>query len=111
MIEPWQVWLADLSPSVGSEQDGLRPVVVVSSPTHLRMQQGRNVLVSPVTSKQRDWQARVPITNPHGEANWVVTEQVRFISTRRFMRTEAWWRLEASEIEQCRRALRLWTDY
>lgn len=113
MIETWQVWLADLNPAEGNEQGGIRPVVVISSASHLRVQRGRNALVSPLTSTAvRAFRDRVPVVNPHrGETSWVITEQIRFISTQRFPRDQPWWVLTDDEVRDCRRALRLSVDF
>lgn len=110
MIEPWQVWLANLDPIEGNEQGGVRPVIVVSSEFHLRVMQGRNVLIVPVTSRDRQLRTRVEIMNPKGETNYAITEQIRFISTRRFECSQPWWQLAATETVAVQRALRLMVD-
>lgn len=111
MIEAWQVWLADLEPVEGHEQGGVRPVVVVSSEFALRVNVGRMVTVAPITSKFRRLDFRIQITNPKGEPNWVITEQLRTISTARFARMKPWWNLSEDEINDARRALRFMVDF
>jgi mRNA interferase MazF len=51
-LRPGDVWLADLSPVVGSEQAGRRPVLIVSGPLHLSLP-NPVVFVVPVTSRDR----------------------------------------------------------
>lgn len=111
MIEPWQVWLADLDPTEDHEQPGTRPVLIVSSEVHLRGNQGRVATVVPITSNYRRWNSYVEIINPQGNPNWAIGDHIRTIDTRRFERTTAWWTLKNAEIDQIRRVLRYMTDY
>lgn len=111
MIEPWQVWLADLDATEGHAQAGARPCLVVSSDFHLRAISGRMATVVPITSSQRDLRSRVPIENPEGEINWVVTEQLRTIPTFRFVRDKPWWRLSSSEVDEVRRAMQFMVEF
>jgi mRNA interferase MazF len=62
-LRPGDVWLADLSPVVGSEQAGRRPVVVVSGPLHLSLPHAV-VFVVPITSRDRGLRHQIPITSP-----------------------------------------------
>jgi mRNA interferase MazF len=62
-LRPGDVWLADLSPVIGSEQSGRRPVVVVSGPRHLALPHAV-VFVVPVTSRDRGLRHQVPIRSP-----------------------------------------------
>ncbi len=111
MIEPWQVWLADLDPIEGHEQAGKRPVVVISSDLHLQLTGGRMVTVTPVTSAPQRRAYRVPITNYKGDTNWVLTDQIRTISSSRFLRNAPWWILSQDEIEDVVLALRSMVDF
>lgn len=112
MIEPWQVWLADLEPLAGHDQAGMRPVVVLSSEFHLRINVGRLVTVAPLTTRYRDLAYRVPVKNPYrSETSYVVTEQVRTLSTSRFEGTDCWWRLSDAEIRYVRRALSFMVEF
>lgn len=61
-LRPGDVWLADLSPVVGSEQAGSRPVVVVSGPLHLALPHAV-VFVVPITSRDRSLRHQIPITS------------------------------------------------
>lgn len=111
MIEPWQVWLADLDPTEGQEQAGVRPVVVVSSAFHLRLQIGRMATVAPITGNPQTTHGyRVPIVNDKGDTSWVLTDHMRTISTSRFVRSEPWWNLGVAEVRQVQRILRHMLD-
>jgi mRNA interferase MazF len=77
-----EVWTADLSPIIGHEQDGIRPVLVVSAD---RMNQGRSglVIVVPVTKTRRPVPSHIEICPPEGGLKYVshaLCEQVRSIS-------------------------------
>ena len=61
-LRPGDVWLADLSPVIGSEQAGRRPVVIVSGPLHLALPHAV-VFVVPVTGRDRGLRHQVPITS------------------------------------------------
>lgn len=106
MIEPWQVWLADVGQDENLEH---RFVVVISSEMHLRSQQGRYVLVAPITQQDRNLSNRVEIIREGKPPNFVMTEQTNFISTNRFLH-EAAWQLTDAEIAQTRRMLRIMVD-
>lgn len=51
MIKRGDVYYADLSPVVGSEQDGVRPVLVVSN--NIGNHTSKTVIVVPITSKPK----------------------------------------------------------
>lgn len=109
MIEPWQVWLVDFDPIEGHD-GSVRPAVTVSSDLHLRSQNGRGVLVCPVTSRDKKVRNHVKITNAEGQDSFVMTEQIRYISTRRFVGTSPSWGLHRSEIDRVAQALRFMMD-
>lgn len=62
-LRPGDVWLADLSPVIGSEQAGHRPVVVVSGLLHLALPHSV-VFVVPITSRDRGLRHQITITSP-----------------------------------------------
>lgn len=103
MIEPWQVWLVDIDNSDEPEE---RLALVVSSEVHLRSQQGRNVLVAPISHHDRKLRNRIDISR-EGAPSFVMTEQVRFISTNRFTTSEPSWTLTDDEITHVKRMLKL----
>src|SRR5262245_244796 len=60
-----EVWLADLDPTLGHEQGGRRPVLVVSVDPFNRGLAGL-VVVLPITSRIRPLPLHVPVNPPEG---------------------------------------------
>jgi mRNA interferase MazF len=56
-----EIWYANLNPSTGSEQAGLRPVVVVSG--NLLNEYMKIVIVAPLTTKIKNYKGN-PVLNP-----------------------------------------------
>ena len=78
------VWAAP-DATVGREQAGRRPALVVASADYLQTVDSLAIVV-PITSVDRGWPNHVPI--PSGllpRASWAMTEQVRTISRRRIV--------------------------
>jgi mRNA interferase MazF len=110
-IRPWEVRYADLDPSEGNEQVGLRPCVVVSSQHHLRLHAGRLVTVVPLTSTQRPgWSHHVKVER-NGRIGYAITDQLRTISGRRFSANWNGWQLTADEQAAVQAQLRRMTDW
>lgn len=79
------VWQADLEPSVGHEQGGIRPVVVVSTDA-LNEGPSRLAIVVAVTRTYRGSPFHVEVMPPNGglkHRSFVLCEMVRSISTDR----------------------------
>jgi mRNA interferase MazF len=75
------VW-ADMSPTVGREQRGHRPYLVLSDERfHDRRQL---VLAVPMTSKKRPWPTRVQIA----DKSWAIAEQPTTLSIARVQKIE-----------------------
>ena len=83
MLSLWRgsVAWADLSPTLGREQSGNRPVLVVASRAYLESLT-ELVVVLPTTSVDRGWPNHVRLRGAHGldRASWAMTEQVRTIA-------------------------------
>jgi mRNA interferase MazF len=83
-----EIWYADLNPTKGSEQAGLRPVVVVSG--NLLNQHLNVVIVVPLTTKVKNYKGN-PVLKPSRE-NGLKTESemlifhVRSVSKGRLVR-------------------------
>lgn len=83
-LAPGQVVWVALSPTVGREQSGHRPALVVASPGYLAIADTL-VLVVPVTTAARGWPNHVPLTGPHGlpDPSLAMTEHLRAVSRSR----------------------------
>lgn len=83
-----EIWYADLNPTKGSEQSGLRPVVVVSG--NLLNQHLNVVIVVPLTTKVKGYKGN-PVLKPSKE-NGLKTESemlvfhIRSVSKERLVR-------------------------
>lgn len=83
------VW-AELSPALGREQSGRRPVVVVSGTFHLELADTLAMVV-PITSVDRGWDNHVLLPNAGlDRPSWAMTEQVRTISRERIVGSAGW---------------------
>lgn len=56
-----EIWYADLNPSTGSEQSGLRPVVIISG--NLLNEYMKIVIVAPLTTKIKNYKGN-PVLHP-----------------------------------------------
>jgi mRNA interferase MazF len=75
-VERFTVWGVSLDPTVGSEQTGYRPVLVVSPDVmNVRL---RTVIVAPMTTTLRGWPTRVEIVHA-GKTGEVALDQIRAI--------------------------------
>ncbi|WP_298226851.1 type II toxin-antitoxin system PemK/MazF family toxin [Gryllotalpicola sp.] len=75
------VW-ADLDPSVGREQGGRRPVVVVASDLFLEQADTLAIIV-PATTSDRGWPNHVPLRGADlslARPTFAMTEQVRTVT-------------------------------
>lgn len=100
-----QVMWCTLDPTVGREQGGRRPCVVVSS--HDYSDAVRQLaLVLPCTTRDRGWDNHVLLTGPTGlpQPTYAMTEQLRTVSTQRIHG------LVGSIDDRCLRELCLWID-
>lgn len=105
VITPWQVWLTDFASPVGGEQGGSRPAVVVGSEDHCRFPI-RMALIVPLTTRDRGLPHHVEINSTGSglsRPSWARTEDLRAVSTRRFIRPSPLGRLDDDECERVRR--------
>jgi mRNA interferase MazF len=99
LIQPWQVWWADLDPTEGREQAGRRPVLVISSVFHLRLTGEALVTVLPVTTRERPgWLHRIAIHPENRPTGYVITEQVRTVARSRLEGRRPAWVLTNDEV-------------
>ncbi|MGW2547489.1 type II toxin-antitoxin system PemK/MazF family toxin [Kitasatospora sp. NPDC001574] len=109
---PWQVWMADLSPVIGSEQAGRRPVVVVSSPLFAAFPTAMAIVV-PLTTQHRGLPHHVPVTSTQSGLNrpsWARTDDVRTISEQRLTGSRPLGTVTDKEAADIRTYLRLMLD-
>lgn len=81
-IKRGQVWYADLSPVVGSEQGGLRPVIVVSN--NIGNKYAPTITICPITSQVKNpLPTHTYIATKENICGTVMCEQVRTIDKSR----------------------------
>jgi mRNA interferase MazF len=82
------IWLVNLSPTVGREQYGTRPAVIVSA-DRLNQSLAEVVIVVPMTRTNRGIPWHVQVTPSDGdvrETSYIKCEDVRSISVERLVR-------------------------
>ncbi len=80
-----EIWMVNLSPTVGREQSGVRPALVVSVDTFNHGPAGLVVLL-PVTSRDKGIVLHVPVVPPEGGLgmrSYIKTEDVRSVAVER----------------------------
>ena len=73
MIKQAEIWLTNLNPTKGSEQSGVRPVVVISG--NLMNQHLNVVIVCPLTSKIKNYKGNV-ILQPNSKNNLKIPSEI-----------------------------------
>ena len=110
-LRPGDVWLADLSPIVGSEQAGRRPVLIVSGPRHLSLPHAVAFVV-PVTSRDRGLRHQIPIASRASGLSTLPSftrpEDARAVAYERLERRLG--AVTAAELTAVRRILRAFLD-
>jgi mRNA interferase MazF len=82
---PWQLWVVDFSASIGHEQAGVRPAIVVGSARHCSFRTDM-ALVIPLTTRDRGLRHHVRITSVSSgvrQPSWARTEEITSVSTLR----------------------------
>ncbi len=77
-----EVWKVKLYPVRGSEQDGIRPCLIVS-PNSMN-EALKTVIVVPLTTSKKDWPTRVDLNIEHTESQACI-EHIRSVSKERFL--------------------------
>ncbi|MCE1246921.1 MAG: type II toxin-antitoxin system PemK/MazF family toxin [Firmicutes bacterium] len=86
-IKRGEVWIADLSPARGREQQGTRPVLVISD-DGLNNSGGEISVVLPITSRNRKFPLHVNLLPPEGGVkieSMILCNMIRSISHERFI--------------------------
>jgi mRNA interferase MazF len=84
-IRRGEVWLADLDPTRGREQTGVRPVLIVSTDL-FNQGRARLVVAVPFTTRRRDLPIHVEVRPPDGglrDVSFAMCEQVRSLAVDR----------------------------
>ncbi|MBA2335429.1 MAG: type II toxin-antitoxin system PemK/MazF family toxin [Pyrinomonadaceae bacterium] len=83
-----EIWLTTLDPTIGREQSGTRPALIISDDL-FNQSHAELVVVLPITSKHKGIRSHVPVSPPEGGLNvasYIKCEDVRSISIQRFGR-------------------------
>jgi len=83
-----EVWLANLSPTVGREQAGTRPVLIFSSDL-FNQSAAQLIFAIPITSRKKNIRSHVEILPPEGRLtlpSYAMCEAMRSISKDRLTR-------------------------
>nr|WP_297270245.1 type II toxin-antitoxin system PemK/MazF family toxin [Mesorhizobium sp.] len=76
-VRAGDVYLVDLAPTRGSEQSGVRPVLVISADELHR--KSRRMIVCPITSNMAPWTTKVPLPTACRTKGMVLTDQIRAV--------------------------------
>ena len=78
--EAGDIYWVNLDPTLGTEQAGRRPAIVISSGRYNA--RSNRVIVCPITSRVRDWPMDVPLPNSCVTQGVVLCDQVRALDKR-----------------------------
>lgn len=109
-IRSGEIWLAELDPTVGHEQGGRRPVVVVSS-DGLNALPINMIMVVPLTSHDRGLVTQPRVANELSglsRASFARPEDLRAVDARRLRRRLG--QVSADELAEIRKVLRYFLD-
>ena len=83
VVEQYDVYLINLSPTIGHEIKKSRPCVIVS-PNEMNEYIG-TVIIAPMTTKSKKYPTRVPVSFQK-KAGWIVLDQIRTVDKRRLIK-------------------------
>lgn len=106
-----EIWMADLNPVIGSEQSGIRPIVVISGETMNKLYSV--VIMCPLTSKVKPYKG-CPVINPNKINNLttisqVIPFQVRTISKIRLTKKVGF--ISDDDLQNIKQGLELFLTY
>jgi mRNA interferase MazF len=87
-IKRGEIWLADLNPTIGREQAGMRPVLITSS-DYFNQGFAQLVFAVPITSKDKKIRSHIPVMPPEGGLtmpSFIMCEAMRSISKQRLVK-------------------------
>jgi mRNA interferase MazF len=76
-IKAGDIILINFDPTLGSEQAGVRPAVVISS--DLMHQKSKRIIVCPITSNLEPWPTKLKLPDAAKTHGMVLTDQIRAI--------------------------------
>lgn len=78
-MKQFEIYEADLSPVIGSEQGGIRPVIILQSVFN-----GMDrILCAPITSKEFNNDTHIMVNTQDGKSVYIMSEQIRNIDKER----------------------------
>ena len=83
VISQYDVFLANLDPTIGHEIKKTRPCLVIS-PDEMN-QHIETVIIAPMTTKSRAYPTRVEVTFKR-KTGWIVLDQIRTVDKRRLFK-------------------------
>jgi mRNA interferase MazF len=87
-VKRGEIWLADLNPTIGREQAGMRPVLITSS-DYFNQGFAQLVFAIPITSKDKSIRSHVSVLPPEGGLtmpSYIMCEAMRSISKQRLVK-------------------------
>lgn len=103
-IKRGEIYFADLSQTIGCEQSGFRPVLIIQNDVGNKYSPA--TIVAPITSRQR--KKKIPthtIVRINGMISCILTEQIRTIDKQRLGRYIG--KLNLRQLESVDRAIRI----
>lgn len=106
-----EIWMADLNPVIGSEQSGIRPIVVISGETMNKLYSV--VIMCPLISKVKPYKG-CPVFSPNKTNNLTTTSQaipfhIRTISKIRLTKKVGF--ISDDDLENIKQGLELFLTY
>lgn len=78
-MKQFELYMADLSPVIGSEQSGIRPVIILQS----AFEGMDRILCATITSKKFNSDTHIMVNTRDGKIIYIMSEQIRNIDKRR----------------------------
>lgn len=100
-IKQYQIILASLDPTIGSEIKKTRPCVVIS-PDEMNKYL-RTIVIAPMTTSSKDYPTRVEIKHDN-KISWIVLDQIRTIDKQRIIKELG--KLSRPEIKEIKEVLK-----
>lgn len=102
-----EIWMTDISPSIGSEQSDRRPVVIISG--NLMNKYLQVVITAPLTSKIKNYQGN-PILKPSPKNGLKVESELMIFHIRSISKDRMIEKIGELSNEELKRALETLTD-